>query len=229
MQFWHLRFISMILCTAGILSTAAQGQIFTQQGPKLVGNGASELAQQGGSVALSANVNNFTGATWVFTRDSSGNWNQQGPKLVGTGAINGQLGAHQVMLRIWSSILADISQLETLACHSMQVAPCRILDTRSSSGQFRGTLAINIAGTSCTVRATGQGFVLNATIVPPGPLTYLTLWPDGQSQPFVSTLNALDGTITSNMAIAAGTNGSVDAFATDATHLILDLTGYFAP
>jgi hypothetical protein len=35
------------------------------------------------------------GATWVFTRDSSGTWTQQGPKLVGTGdiAASAQQGA----------------------------------------------------------------------------------------------------------------------------------------
>ena len=33
-----------------------------------------------------------------------------------------------------------------------------------------------------------------------GSLGYLTLWPDDESQPTVSTLNAIDGAITSNMA-----------------------------
>lgn len=65
--------------------------------------------------------------------------------------------------------------------------------------------------------------------VPQGPLAYLTLWPDGQARPLAASLNALDGAITSNMAITATTNGSVDAYATNPTHLVLDLFGYFAP
>jgi hypothetical protein len=65
--------------------------------------------------------------------------------------------------------------------------------------------------------------------VPSGPLTYLTLWPDGQSQPLVSTLNAFDGAITSNMAIVPTSNGKIDAYATNLTQLILDISGYFAP
>jgi hypothetical protein len=60
-------------------------------------------------------------------------------------------------------------------------------------------------------------------------LNYLTLWPDGENQPVVSTLNAQDGLITSNMAIVPTMNGSIDAFATDLTQLILDISGYFAP
>jgi hypothetical protein len=68
---------------------------FTQQGPKLVGTDATGAAQQGLSVAVSADGNTAivggpednsnAGAAWVFTRNA-GVWTQQGPKLVGTGA-----------------------------------------------------------------------------------------------------------------------------------------------
>jgi hypothetical protein len=60
-------------------------------------------------------------------------------------------------------------------------------------------------------------------------LAYLTLWPDGQNQPAVSTLNAGDGWITSNMAILPTSNGSIDAFASGITQLVLDISSYFAP
>ncbi|MBV9404397.1 MAG: hypothetical protein JO211_03565, partial [Acidobacteriaceae bacterium] len=109
------------------------------------------------------------------------------------------------------------------------VVPCRVLDTRSSSGAFSGTLGVNVAGSSCNVSATAQAYVLNATVAPPGGLPYLTLWPNGQTQPFVSTLNAYDGAVTSNMAIVPTTNGFVNAFAASATQLILDISSYFAP
>jgi hypothetical protein len=54
------------------------------------------------------------------------------------------------------------------------------------------------------------------------------MWPDGQSQPVVSTLNAQDGWITSNMAIVPNADGSVDAFASGITQLILAISSYFA-
>ncbi|PWU02794.1 MAG: hypothetical protein C5B51_20200, partial [Terriglobia bacterium] len=73
------------------------GGVWTQQGSKLVGTGASGLPGQGGSVALSedgntalvggGNDNANAGAVWVFTR-SGDLWTQQGSKLVGTGARN---------------------------------------------------------------------------------------------------------------------------------------------
>jgi hypothetical protein len=58
-------------------------------------------------------------------------------------------------------------------------------------------------------------------------LGYLTLWPQGQARPVVSTLNALDASVTSNLAIVPTTNGSISAFASDLTHLIVDISGYF--
>jgi len=111
--------------------------------------------------------------------------------------------------------------------------PCRVLDTRNGSPStlLSGTLTAQMAsGNYCNVPATAQAYVLNATVVPQGSLSWLTLWPHGQSQPVVSTLNALDGQITSNMALVpAGASNSVDAYATNPTHLILDTSGYFAP
>jgi len=67
---------------------------WTQQGAKLYGTGAVGKAQQGSSVAISADGNtavvgglgdnNYAGAMWVFTR-SNGLWTQQGNKLTGNG------------------------------------------------------------------------------------------------------------------------------------------------
>ena len=45
----------------------------------------------------------------------------------------------------------------------------------------------------------------------------------------MSTLNAIDGAITSNMAIVPNSDGKTDAFAQGTTQLILDISGYFAP
>jgi hypothetical protein len=58
----------------------------------------------------------------------------------------------------------------------------------------------------------------------------VTLWPTGQGQPYVSTLNSVDGSVVANAAIVpAGTNGSVSVFADGTTDVILDINGYFAP
>ena len=112
-------------------------------------------------------------------------------------------------------------------------APCRVLDTRNTgTGQpFTGTLSppVNVAGGPCAPPSQAQAYVFNATVVPYGVLGYLTLWPDGQPRPLAATLNALDGMITSNMAIVPTNNGSIDAYASGTTQLILDISSYFAP
>jgi kumamolisin len=111
-------------------------------------------------------------------------------------------------------------------------APCRAIDTRKvGTGQpFSGELSpIGVANGPCAPSAQAQAYVFNTTVVPTGSLGYLTLWPDGEGQPVVSTLNALDGTVTNNMAIVPTNNGSIDAYANGITQLVLDISSYFAP
>ncbi len=116
------------------------------------------------------------------------------------------------------------------------VTPCRIADTRGAPGPFGGPsiLAANtrnfaIPSSACNVPTSALAYSLNATAVPQGVLQYLTLWPAGESQPLVSTLNSFDGSIVANAAIVpAGNAGSISAYVTDATDLILDINGYFA-
>ena len=110
------------------------------------------------------------------------------------------------------------------------VTPCRVYDSRNNGGQpFHGERTVNVVGSPCAPSVNAQAYVLNATVVPSGFLNYLTLWPDGETQPVVSTLNANDGLVTSNMAIVPNMDGSTDAYASDPTQLILDISGYFAP
>jgi hypothetical protein len=73
------------------------GNVWTQQGSKLVGTGGGGSTGQGVSVAISSDGNTAitggpglgginTGGVWIFTR-SGGVWTQQGPELVGTGSV----------------------------------------------------------------------------------------------------------------------------------------------
>jgi hypothetical protein len=97
--------VAALLCSTMLAAWPALAQ-FSQQGPKLVGAGATgSQPRQGFSVALSADGNTAivggffdntvnclfpvcvtgTGAAWIWTR-SAGGWTQQGNKLVGAGA-----------------------------------------------------------------------------------------------------------------------------------------------
>jgi hypothetical protein len=109
------------------------------------------------------------------------------------------------------------------------VTPCRVLDTRNTTGPFNGEIAINVGASVCAPSSTAQGYLVAGTVVPPTALGYLTIWANGLSQPDVSMLNADDGLITSNMVIVATIDGSIDAYAADPTNLVLDLFAYVAP
>ena len=115
------------------------------------------------------------------------------------------------------------------------LTPCRVLDTRHVGkgqpfmGDWNPPNGIDVLTSQCAPPSSAKGFVFNATVVPSGSMPYLTLWPHGENQPTVSTLNAYDGFITSNMAIVPTNDGSIDAYAAALTQLILDISGYFAP
>jgi Pro-kumamolisin, activation domain/Bacterial Ig-like domain (group 3)/Putative binding domain, N-terminal len=120
--------------------------------------------------------------------------------------------------------------------------PCRVADTRSTGGSgltgafgppsmpAGSTRSFPVPASSCNVPATAQAYSLNITVVPPGPMFYLTTWPTGETMPGVSTLNDLSGGIIANAAmVPAGTNGAISVFVSDTTNVIIDIDGYFAP
>src|SRR5207248_3242984 len=87
------------------------------------------------------------------------------------------------------------------------VTPRRVIDTRLAPGPFggpslpaAGVRDIIIPAGNCGIPASAAAYSLNVTVVPAGPLYYLTLWPSGLLQPFVSTLNSFDGRIKANAA-----------------------------
>jgi probable HAF family extracellular repeat protein len=117
------------------------------------------------------------------------------------------------------------------------VTPCRVADTRLGAGSIGGpalnageSRTFSLTSPFCNIPATAKAYSVNFTVVPSGPLGYLTAWPSGAARPFVSTLNAPTGAITANAAIVpAGANATIDVFVTNTTDLILDVNGYFAP
>jgi hypothetical protein len=113
------------------------------------------------------------------------------------------------------------------------VTPCRPIDTRVGSPPALAanqTRKFTIAG-QCNIPPTAQAYSLNFTAIPQTTLGALIVWPDGKARPDVSTLNVYTPGITvANAAIVpAGTGGSIDVYATDLTHLVADVNGYFAP
>jgi hypothetical protein len=100
------------------------------------------------------------------------------------------------------------------------VTPCRLVDTRPEyggggpiqGGMFQNFSIPQLGG--CNIPTAAAAYSLNVTVVPHGFLGYLTVWPAGQSQPLVSTLNSYDGRVKANAAIVqAGANDAISVFA----------------
>jgi hypothetical protein len=109
--------------------------------------------------------------------------------------------------------------------------PCRIADTRLGSNeplQPGATRTFNPAATApeCNVPAEARAHLVNATVVPPGPLAFLSLFPS-PNWTGSSTLNAYDGQVTANLAIVPDTGQAIGVTSSNATHLVLDTLGYF--
>ncbi len=155
----------------------------------------------------------------------------------------GAAGAISVFATNATELILDINgyfidpAANTQALAFYPIAPCRIADTRNTNGSLGGPVIAGgasrnfpVLASNCGVAANAQAYSINATVVPSGPLGYLTLWPTGQAQPFVSTLNSVTGGVVANAAIVpVGANGSISAFVTNPSHLVLDINGYFAP
>jgi hypothetical protein len=74
------------------------------------------------------------------------------------------------------------------------VAPCRVANIRKSSGPFGGsemeawtTRWFAIPTSGCRIPSNAAAYSVNVTVVPDGPLAYLTVWQAGLPQPLVPT------------------------------------------
>ena len=124
------------------------------------------------------------------------------------------------------------------ALQMVALLPCRVMDTRNPNGPLGGPYiagrvirTVPLPSSACGVPANAVAYSINITVIPrTAALGYLSVWPTGQPQPVVSTLNSLDGSVLANAAIVpAGSSGAINAFATDDTELIIDINGYFVP
>ena len=118
------------------------------------------------------------------------------------------------------------------------VTPCRVVDTRGANGTFGGPALVYhgkrdfpVQASSCSIPSNATAYSINVIALPStGSLSFMTAWPTGQTQPTSAVVNAPTGTITANAAIIqAGNSGDISVYSTDASNLVIDINGYFAP
>ncbi|MBI4905769.1 MAG: hypothetical protein HY820_19200 [Acidobacteria bacterium] len=176
-------------------------------------------------------------------------WTIRSPdgQIVANSAIvaAGASGGISVYASHGTDLLIDISGYYTDSTAITGLAyypttPCRVIDTRilyrSPAGPF-GPPSLNArvarnfripATPYCSVPS-AAAYSATITVVPPGPLAYLTAWPGGAGQPNVSSINSFAGRVLANsVIIPAAADGSIDVFAYDATDFLVDINGYYA-
>ncbi len=117
------------------------------------------------------------------------------------------------------------------------LTPCRIVDTRNASfpaGYGPPALSAGVPRSftltgQCGIAPEAQAVSLNITVVSPSGVGYVLLYPQGSSQPVVSTLNFTAGETLANAAIVPlGVGGGITvAAALSDTELLIDTNGMF--
>jgi len=105
------------------------------------------------------------------------------------------------------------------------VGPTRILDTRPDHGlSDSGSRSVPTG-----IDAHETAVVLNVTATESTAPGFVTLWPSGQPMPATSNLNLEQGgqTIANAAMIGLGDNDSFDLHVQSATHMVVDIAGYF--
>jgi uncharacterized repeat protein (TIGR03803 family) len=195
------------------VSTFGDGTVASTDGFIICPGTCSHTYPEGTPVTLNATP----GQGWVF-----GGWN---------GACAGTSSCNVTMTQPLS-----VDAIFSQALQFVAATPCRVVDTRpqhGGSGSIQGgtfqSFPIQQAG-GCNIPTDAAAYSLNVTVVPQGPLGYLTIWPTGEYQPVVSTMNSVDGRVKADAAIVpAGSGGEVSVYVTNTTDVILDIDGYFAP
>jgi uncharacterized repeat protein (TIGR01451 family) len=109
-------------------------------------------------------------------------------------------------------------------------APCRIVDTRTSSPLASGVVrTFTVAGT-CGIPAGAKAVAANVTVVSPSGAGYVSVYPSGTAAG-TATVNFTAGLVRAGNAVLALKNGALDAKAlvggNGTVQVVIDVSGYF--
>jgi hypothetical protein len=132
-------------------------------------------------------------------------------------------------LAVRSSVAGAGNSLPVGTGTFVPLAPARALDTRLDGGKVTAEVARVADLTGVGVPTDAAAVALNVTVTEPATDGYLALGPAGIGVPFVSNLNFVAGETTANAAVVAASNGQVQYLSSTATHVVIDVFGYWDP
>jgi hypothetical protein len=138
---------------------------------------------------------------------------------------------------ITQGVAVPRAMTSTVAGSYIALFPTRITDTRTGSGypnagETLGTgdlLNVQVSGAGKVPAGGVSAVVLNVTVVGPTASSYVTLFPEGTTQPIVSNLNFTPGETLANLAtVSLGTQGGVTVFNhAGNVNVVIDVEGYY--
>lgn len=174
---------------------------------------------------------NFVNTTQVAFNGTVANYHVVSPTYL-TATVPAGATTGKISVTVPSGTLTTPGDFQVIAPLAfVPVPPCRLLDTRPIHKPILGgtsqPFTLSLLG-GCGIPVSAAAFSLNLTVLPEKTLGYLTVWPTGEIQPFVSTMNSPDGRTKANAAIVPAGNNAVSVYASDTTNLLIDTDGYFA-
>ena len=118
------------------------------------------------------------------------------------------------------------------------VSPCRVLDSRVTTGPWSGQplgaqqeRTLTIVGAACAIPATAKALSFNVTAIAATAVGHIRVYPAGTPRPGASSLNFAAGqTRANNGIVSLGAAGDLAFFsgqASGSVHVVLDVSGYF--
>ncbi|MBP6820063.1 MAG: hypothetical protein KA368_00895 [Acidobacteria bacterium] len=224
-------------------------QDFLQQGNGTCGIPGTALALVGNATTVSPQAGGYLN---LFPADAarpfiaSGNYltNQilNSPFTVGL-SPSGQFKVYtsaqtDLVIDVLGYYSADASDVNGAGLLFSPMTPARLLDTRlGETACFTPGIPIPAATDTpqaargvCTIPATAQAIVGNAAVVTPGLGGFLTFWPSNATRPFVASSNYVAGEILNrHFTVGLGLDGAFKIYTSTPTHLVIDVSGSFAP
>ena len=222
---------------------------FQQQGNAICGIPATALALVGNATTVGPLAQGFL---TLFPADAtrpliaSGNYQSgqtlNSPFTVGL-SPSGQFKIYSLqqtnlVVDVLGYYSADASDTVGIGLLFSPMTPARLLDTRAGqTACFTPGVAIpattdtpQAARGTCTIPATAQAIVGNATTVSPASGGFLTFWPSNATRPNAATSNFAAGVnFNRHYTVGLGADGAFNIYALTSTHLVVDVSGSFAP
>ncbi len=209
--------------------------------------GRGGVAPDAAAVALNVTVADPSGGGFVTVypcgaaRPTASNLNFRAGSVVPNAVIAkvGVDGKVCVFASNDTQLVVDVNGYFPVNSTLHSINPARVLDTRDGSTTIDGLqqgAGIPAGGSITPVQIGGRvsvptdatAVILNVTVTEAERPGFVTVYPCGTPVPMASNINYITGSTVANLVVSkVGAAGAVCVFSSSATHLVVDIDGYF--